>query len=668
MMRRSVQLTIGLATLMVVVGVAQFASLSWFSSDLRRNEVERRDLEAALVPLPPAPSPQLTERLGYHSGFSTSSQTVEWVELDLRREEPLDAVVLVPAASDSGRAIVPGYGFPLRFRVEISDSAEQSGRTVIADETAADFGNPGTLPVYLPCAGKRARFVRITATKLYVDKERALFALGEILVLQGKRNIAAGLGRSDFTASRTMGAQPVWGLSNLVDGHSVLGPPQGSQPSPTLGYSSQPVVLIREPHPAPRWVQVDLGMVMPVDEVRLFPAYPPEFSHRPGYGWPPGLTVQLANDLSFRNAVELSEAEGVNGAEPRAPVGPGENAISFVARDETARYVRVSAPQLFNANGRFLFALSEMQVWSGDANVALGKEVSAFDSIEDGGWSRAALVDGFTSRANILDLGEWLLGLSHRREIMQRVAALDLQSAGIRSHVIAIFWGLLAAAIAAVVLALVGANLRHRRERRLEMEALRQRIAQDLHDDIGSNLGCIVLMSDEALELTADQALQRELGEIRDTARQTLDSMRDLVRLARSGAYGQGDLVAHMRDIIERTLRAIPHALHDQAATAFNRLRMDQRRDLVLMLKESLHNLVKHAQAGHAEITLAQQDGTLIVSVRDDGRGFDPSAPGGDGMGLANLQRRAAKHGGSVRIDSAPQKGTTVIISLPLHD
>jgi len=212
MMRRTVQLTIGLAALVVGGCVAQVASLSWFSSELRHNDVERRDLEAALVPLPPAPTPQLTDRIGYHSGFSASSNTVEWVEVDLRREEPLDAVVLVPAASDSGRAIVPGYGFPARFRVEISESADQAGRTVIAGDTPTDFANPGTLPVYLPCAGKRARFVRITATRLYQDGGRALFALGEIIVLQGKRNIAAGLGRSDFTSSRTMGALPVWGL------------------------------------------------------------------------------------------------------------------------------------------------------------------------------------------------------------------------------------------------------------------------------------------------------------------------------------------------------------------------------------------------------------------------------------------------------------------------
>ena len=96
-------------------------------------------------------------------------------------------------------------------------------------------------------------------------------------------------------------------------------------------------------------------------------------------------------------------------------------------------------------------------------------------------------------------------------------------------------------------------------------------------------------------------------------------------------------------------------------------MRMDQRRDLVLMLKESLHNLVRHSQATHADITLAQGDETLILTVRDNGRGFDPSALKGGGMGLVNLQRRAAKHGGIVSVDSAPQHGTSITISLPHH-
>ena len=388
--------------------------------------------------------PQFTERLGYHSGYTASPDTVEWFEMDLHRSEDIDAVVLVPATSNAGSSAAPGYGFPVRFRVELSDSADHAGRTVIADYTSADFPNPGALPVFLRCSGKRARFVRVTATRLFREGDRALLALGEMIVLHGQLNLAERVWRGDFAYSRTHGALPVWGLSNLVDGHSVLGPPEGEKPSPTLGFSAKRVSLAKEPHPAPRWVQVDLGEEMPVDEVRLFPAHPPEYAHRPGYGFPPVIKVELSNDPDFHESVELPGFREGSGAAPPETISPGDNVMAYTATDETARFVRVTAPRLFNSNGLQVFALAELQVWSGNKNVALGQPVTAYDSMESDGWSRAALVDGFTSRAEILDWPQWLAGLSRRREIQQRLGVLEARQAALLAQWRTIGWWTLA--------------------------------------------------------------------------------------------------------------------------------------------------------------------------------------------------------------------------------
>src|SRR5262249_50377819 len=157
------------------------------------------------------------------------------------------------------------------------------------------------------------------------------------------------------------------------------------------------------------------------------------------------------------------------------------------SRGESARYVRFTAVQLFNANGLYNLALAEMQVWSRGRNVALGQPVTAFDSVENKGWSKAALVDGFNSEANILEWPEWLAGLSQRREAEQRIATLEVRRGVILQRLQKIGWWALAALGVLLLLALLGYMWRQRRARRAEMEALRQRIARDLHDEIGSS-------------------------------------------------------------------------------------------------------------------------------------------------------------------------------------
>src|SRR4051812_32812983 len=120
MMPRSVRscVCVALLALADAGGAARASSLLWLSPELRRLETERETLEKKLATLPPAPVPQVTQRLGWHSDYSASPETVEWAELTLGQPERLDTVVLC-APPPTGTAAEPGYGFPLRFRVEI---------------------------------------------------------------------------------------------------------------------------------------------------------------------------------------------------------------------------------------------------------------------------------------------------------------------------------------------------------------------------------------------------------------------------------------------------------------------------------------------------------------------------------------------------------------------
>ncbi len=633
--------------------------LRWLSPELRGIEAERQALQKTLATLPAEPGSQVTQRLGWHSLYSNSPDTLEWVDLNLQSPTPLDAVVLIAPPPSTGTT-VPGYGFPVRFQVEFISGGEEAKRTLIVDYTHEDFANPASLPVVIDAKGRSALHVRITATRLYQENGRCFFALGEVMLLRGGRNLGAELevvGPVAVRASSSQGTRPDWGRINLVDGHTVLGPPEGGKASPTLGFHSLPHSASREQaHP---WVTVDLGTSTAIDEIRLFPTHPPNFAHSHGYGFPVGYQIEL-RETEDGPATQLSAPQSGS-----YNALPGDNVVTIIANQKTARFVRLEVLEPHVSNGSGLLAMAEMQVWSGGRNIAVHQKVSASDSMEKEGWSSAALVDGFTSNAEIVDWKPWLDGLSRRREVLQKLAGLEARETLLVAWFKTLGWWLLAAVLAAALIVLLVLNLRQRRARRLEVEALHQRISQDLHDEIGSSLGSIVLITADAFALAQDDDLRHELNEIRDTAQQTLDSMRDIVRLAQSGAYGRGDLIAHLREITGRMLRGVPHTLNADEAADVGALPMDARRDLVLMFKETLHNLVRHAQATQAEIKLAQTPKALTLTIHDNGRGFNPATVSSGGIGLTNLQRRARKHGGTVVIDSAPGQGTTIRITLP---
>jgi signal transduction histidine kinase len=337
-----------------------------------------------------------------------------------------------------------------------------------------------------------------------------------------------------------------------------------------------------------------------------------------------------------------------------------------MAGGQIARHIGLTVLEPHVSNGSAVLALAEMQVWSGGKNVALGKTVSASDSTETGGWSKAALVDGFTSRADILDWPEWLAGLSKRREAVQQIASIETRQLQLVQQWQHYGLGALAVLIVAGIAAAIAWSMRQRRARLREMESLRQRIARDLHDEIGSSLGSIALITQDILASNDDPAQTRDdLTEIKHIADETVSAMRDITRLIQSDRYGSDDLATLLRETASRLLRTIPHTLTVEAGTSSRKLPVDRQRDLILMFKEALHNITRHAEATAVSLKLKQTADSLVLTLQDDGKGFDPAAVTG-GMGLTNLRRRAEKHLGRVDIASTPQ-GTMLTLTLPFH-
>jgi mono/diheme cytochrome c family protein len=202
---------------------------------------------------------------------------------------------------------------------------------------------------------------------------------------------ARELAEADAAIARTLG--PALGtldsqLKDLRTRLAALPRPAGAA-SPTNGYHSSI-------HPAANgsaWVQVDLGAPREINEIRLIPARPTDFPDTPGFGFPSQFIIYVSDDPTFPVASSWV-VEKVD----RPDDAPGADE-PYVARTAArGRYVRVAASGLWKRTDDYVFALAELEVYSGGANVARDRPVSSLDSIESGRWSRRALVDGHDSR------------------------------------------------------------------------------------------------------------------------------------------------------------------------------------------------------------------------------------------------------------------------------
>lgn len=216
-----------------------------------------------------------------------------------------------------------------------------------------------------------------------------------------------------------------------------------------------------------------------------------------------------------------------------------------------------------------------------------------------------------------------------------------------------------------VLAAFVLGLLRQRRIRLREMERLRVRIAGDLHDELGSSLWSIALLSQMLKKHgKMGEEERRDADEIHRIARQTSNAIRDIVWIINPAFDTMQDLVQRMKDFAGTMLRGAEYQLNCEGLNLSRRLTLGFRENVFLMYKEILTNVAKHAEASSVEICLKELPRDWELTIRDDGAGFDPSAPV-TGNGLQNLRRRAEKIGATVHIASLPGKGATVTLTIP---
>ncbi len=212
----------------------------------------------------------------------------------------------------------------------------------------------------------------------------------------------------------------------------------------------------------------------------------------------------------------------------------------------------------------------------------------------------------------------------------------------------------------------------HEQVQRLVVNEERERISRDLHDGIIQRIYGVSLSLEDVAEIMADEPAEAEARVDRaiDTLHDTIRDIRSFIVGLRPGQLAGDDLAAGIQALADE-LRSnslltvdlsVAPGLPDPGDAASD--------ELLQIVREALSNAARHARASHVTITVGRQLEDLVLTIADDGVGFDvdaPAAAGNEGgHGLGNMHRRAATVGGDLAIDTSPGRGARIVVRIPI--
>jgi signal transduction histidine kinase len=244
------------------------------------------------------------------------------------------------------------------------------------------------------------------------------------------------------------------------------------------------------------------------------------------------------------------------------------------------------------------------------------------------------------------------------------------------------FWLVLALVLASLVFGAWRYVVALRLQREHGLDAERARIARNIHDDLGASLTEITLLSELAQSGDAPAAEARsDMRKIAARARQLTQALDTTVWAVNPRNDTLGSLVSYIGHHAEDFLKAagircrmdVPNQVPERVLTA------TVRHDVFLVVKEALHNVVKHSGASEVALRMTTRAGGLTIVIEDNGKGFDTDAEAladgagsnsalrREGRGLSNMRQRAADIGATLAVRGIPARGTRVQLDIIFH-
>gem|GEM_PF-5464461 len=633
-------------------------------SVLRQLKVDEARLKAELDVHPLLQDPLRMDAYGYHGGYLPALDALptepRWtVDVQFANNTLLQKVILVPAI-DQRLDQVRSFGFPRRFRVL---AVYPDGHTVVAAEWMDhDYADPGRIPLIVDMPRPGADCVRVEVFRGEQTGEKEYFAMDEIFGLAKSEDARANAPGSIWfakgvDASSSFESKPYWSKAYLIDQKTSLGLPQRSvdgtlRPPDTGDFS----VVFDQP-PGKCEIFCYLGNRNNLGWITMFPARPPEGILIPGYGFPRKISIEILDNGKSRKLPDLS-----------LPDGPGNNQVRIPCYSRLGSIVHLTFSDLPIHNEKSIFAMGEI-VFSAGENLREIQRIR-LEGFPPGADKKASrLIDGFAGGKQTMLIMDWLYAIEKRDQIEKRLAVQAAWAESLHRRWIdaGIRAGVSAGAFTLSATFLLGGFLWLRRRR--HENRLRQRITQDLHDDIGSRLSAMSLASNYLEKVSEDPEMRDGCRELDHLAREAQAALSDVLWFTNSSTDSLNQLVGRL---IEVAFNGVPRALLRIETSPVEQVPEKVvgvmfKRDLLFLFKEMVNNAVKHSGASTIDVRVVWDGSRLSLCVADNGKGFNVDETRSrqytrPHLGLNGMDRRAKRLGGTFNIDSMPGHGCRISI------
>ncbi|MFT6241517.1 MAG: signal transduction histidine kinase [Akkermansiaceae bacterium] len=608
-------------------------------SDSIQQDIEQLETELGSLATSPVNSSPWT--LGYSSTQSESPTLPIIIEIMFPQTAEIDLVALLPATFTDDQNQLQPFGFPLRFSIErfLPDGSSE----LIADHRESDYPFSDIEPRLFPCPNPvPTRGLKITVTKLSTNPTwwpaSHAVALSEVFAFADEQNSALG---SKVKTTSSLEFSYFWGANCLTDGFSLFSPIDHKPRNPQRNFTTTAESVA---------LQFDLGKKRLIDELHLWPvAYSQHnFPASSGIGFPREILLEGATQSDYSDRQTLFKKDSSN-------IRPGAGPFMKRIDPTEIRYLRLTLKNGlpdFRRKNRPVISLTEIEFLEKGRVISRGLRPRIVGAKKPSPMLEQ-LTDGNSNEGSILAMRDWIIQFKRRVELERKLDSLrqdftETSQKEERFSEIALLVALGTVALLLLIIWLVRISARRR------WSKVRERIACDLHDEVGANVSSIAHTA-ELLHETIPQPSEtqtRLLTNLIESARLTSRETKHFISFI-EGENHELDLSEQFNKVADQILGTIPLTTSYDNIRSFNQLEPDAKWNLLLFLKEALNNIIKHAQATKVQIATKRISSNLHLDVKDNGQGLPEGT-----TDCRHLSQRAKLLGGTLDITSESGKGT----------